>query len=29
MEFNQTELTEQVAQTAKDFARQYILPDVM
>lgn len=29
MEFNQTELTAQVAQTAKDFARQYILPYVM
>ena len=29
MEFNQTELTAQVAQTAKDFARQYILPHVM
>ncbi|MDE3124740.1 MAG: acyl-CoA dehydrogenase family protein, partial [Bacteroidota bacterium] len=29
MEFKQHELTEQVAQTAKDFAKQYILPHVM
>ncbi|MBY0346782.1 MAG: acyl-CoA dehydrogenase family protein [Hydrotalea flava] len=29
MEFNQSELTEQVAQTARDFAKQYILPHVM
>ncbi|WP_298412944.1 acyl-CoA dehydrogenase family protein [Hydrotalea sp.] len=29
MEFNQSELTEQVAQTAGDFAKQHILPHVM
>lgn len=29
MNFNHTEITEQVAQTAKDFARQHILPHVM
>jgi alkylation response protein AidB-like acyl-CoA dehydrogenase len=29
MDFKPTELTEQVAQTAKDFAQQYILPHVM
>lgn len=29
MHFKSTELTEQVAQTARDFAQQYILPHVM
>ena len=29
MHFQPTELTEQVAQTARDFAQQYILPHVM
>lgn len=29
MEFQQSELTQQVAQTVKDFARQYIKPHVM
>lgn len=29
MHFKKTELTEQVAQTARDFAQQYILPHVM
>ncbi len=29
MEFQTSELTQQVAQTAKDFARQYIKPNVM
>ncbi len=29
MNFEQSELTQQVAQTARDFARQYILPHVM
>jgi len=29
MDFKPTELTEQVAQTARDFAQQYILPHVM
>ncbi len=29
MNFNHTEITEQVAQTARDFARQHILPHVM
>ena len=29
MNFRNTELTEQVAQTARDFAQQYIQPQVM
>lgn len=29
MDFKSTELTEQVAQTARDFAQQYIQPHVM
>jgi alkylation response protein AidB-like acyl-CoA dehydrogenase len=29
MNFQQSELTEQVAQTARDFARQYIKPHLM
>ena len=29
MDFKSTELTEQVAQTARDFAQQYIKPHVM
>src|SRR5690349_9359358 len=29
MDFNRSELTEQVAQTARDFAQQYIRPHVM
>ena len=29
MDFKNSELTEQVAQTARDFARQYIKPHIM